>query len=59
MVKYVVKWVRRMTIGIIDKHLRSADPYMPGWKEQILATQKMAKARNDLGSGQSREKSKK
>jgi hypothetical protein len=32
---------------------------MPRWKEQILATKKMAKARNGLGGGQSRERSKK
>jgi len=31
---------------------------MPSWKEQILA-KKLAKGRNDLGGGQSRERSKK
>jgi hypothetical protein len=59
MVKHVVKWVRRMIICITGKHLRSGEPYVCQDGEQILATKKMAKARNGLGGGQSRERSKK
>jgi hypothetical protein len=38
MVKHVVKWVRRMIIGITGKHEVWRARCMPSWKEQILAT---------------------
>jgi len=59
MVKHVVKWVRRMIIGITGKHLRSGEPYVCQDGKSRFWQQKMAKDRNDLGGGQSRERSKK
>jgi hypothetical protein len=59
MVKHVVKWVRRMIIGITCKHLRSGEPYVCQDRRADSGNKKMAKARNDLDGGQSRERSKK